>query len=144
MSYISIDHPDASTVEEVDGEWVDVDGTRFKLRVPGEGNPYFTRYMVANRKGMDSEETATQYINRALPEILAESLVSDWELKSGEGILPIEQAAEVFAQHPKLAQKVYFAAMGLAVDDAEELEADSEMLSGKPSGGPTTEVKPTD
>lgn len=142
IGYIAIDHPDASTVEEVEGAWRDVKGTRFKLRAPGDGNADFVRHMVSNREKMQDGETASSYISREMPKLLVDSMVTDWELTADGHPVPFADAIDIFLQHPKLAQDVYFAAMELLTEDAEALEADTEMLSEKQSGGVTTETTP--
>ena len=141
MKFIAIDHPDSSTLIEVEGEWVDVKGTEFKLRAPGDGNADFVRHMISNREKMRDGETAASYINRELPKLLIDSMVMDWKLKAGGESLPFDQAEEIFEQHPKLAQDVYFASMGLLAEDNDELEADSERLGELQGGMPTTETK---
>lgn len=142
MMYISIDHPDASSRTEVEGEWVDVKGTRFKLKAPGDGNAEFVLHMVANRAKMQDGESASSYISREMPKLLVDSLVTDWELKADGEPVPFDQAEAIFGQHPKLAQDVYFAAMELLSEDADALEADSEQLGESPGGGPITGTRP--
>ena len=141
MKYIAIDHPDASTRTEVEGEWVDVKGTEFKLRAPGDGNADFVRHMVSNREKMRDGETAASYISRELPRLLVDSMVTNWKLQVDGGLIPFDQAEDIFNQHPKLAQDVYFAAMALLADDNDEMEADSEMLGESQGGTQTTETK---
>ena len=141
MKFIAIDHPDASTLIEVEGEWIDVKGTMFKLRAPGDGNADFVRHMISNREKMRDGETAASYINRELPKLLRDSMVTNWKLKADGKELSFDHAEAIFNQHPKLAQDVYFAAMGLLADDNDELEADSERLGESPGGTPITETK---
>lgn len=137
---IEIDNDLASKPIEVDGEWKDVGGTRFKLRAPSDGNGDFVRAMLEARSKRIEGQSDSEWMTLILPELLARGVVVGWELKSNGEIIQLDQMVEVFEQHNRLAEKIWVAAIELAAEDSEELEADLDLLGESQDSTPTTET----